>query len=402
MWQRRTRFFKSMLGTSGGAGLRLVRRAFCFVATGQAIFVVLLLLGSLGVGHQVAAQVTFTQITPSTGLDGNASFSISTDGAKLVFESNRDLTRGNLDRNDNIPLASNAPMEFKLPYPPNANGDKGWRVSQGNQEGGHNNESEFAFDFGMPEGSNVAASAPGTVVSVKKTVVDTECGGPEFANRGNYILLDHGDTTRTLYLHLCHGCVFVGEREDVQRGQIIGRTGKTGYTNCGPHLHFQSQVIQGADWYTQSRKVTFADVLTNGGVPISSPKEDPVLYASQNTTPPPIRKVVLGFLGQPAPDFPGGVFASLASPLELNNPGDVTFDAEVDTTGDGVGDVIGSFQLSEGSIRRLTVPGFPDALVVRVNNLGDFEFVTGGPGNTRALYLYVRSSNSVITHKSVI
>ncbi len=102
-------------------------------------------------------------------------------------------------------------------------------------------------------------------------------------------------------------------------------------------------------------------------------------------------------LGQSAPGFPSGVFASLASNLMVNNSGDVTFSAEVDTNGDGLGDVVGSFQLSNGEIRRITVPGFSGVTVIRTNNVGDLEFfnTSGGAGST-PIYLYRRSSGSVI------
>lgn len=53
---------------------------------------------------------------------------------------------------------------------------------------------------------------------------------------GNAIIIQHDDTYKTLYAHLSRRHVAVGQR--VRRGQVLGRTGDTGYS-FGPHLHFE-------------------------------------------------------------------------------------------------------------------------------------------------------------------
>ena len=53
---------------------------------------------------------------------------------------------------------------------------------------------------------------------------------------GNAIIVTHDDTYKTLYAHLSRRHVAVGQR--VRRGQVLGRTGDTGYS-FGPHLHFE-------------------------------------------------------------------------------------------------------------------------------------------------------------------
>lgn len=53
---------------------------------------------------------------------------------------------------------------------------------------------------------------------------------------GNAIIVQHDDTYKTLYAHLSRRHVAVGQR--VRRGQVLGRTGDTGYS-FGPHLHFE-------------------------------------------------------------------------------------------------------------------------------------------------------------------
>jgi murein DD-endopeptidase MepM/ murein hydrolase activator NlpD len=53
---------------------------------------------------------------------------------------------------------------------------------------------------------------------------------------GNAIVVQHDDTYKTLYAHLSRRHVAVGQK--VRRGQVMGRTGDTGYS-FGPHLHFE-------------------------------------------------------------------------------------------------------------------------------------------------------------------
>jgi len=57
---------------------------------------------------------------------------------------------------------------------------------------------------------------------------------------GNYIVINHGNGTQTLYGHLSSLAVTVGKT--VTRGEIIGYMGSTG-RSTGAHLHFE---IRGA------------------------------------------------------------------------------------------------------------------------------------------------------------
>ena len=93
-----------------------------------------------------------------------------------------------------------------------------------------------ALDFKMKKGTKICAARGGIVVRLKE---DGDKGGADIKYRsyGNYIVIQHEDSTRTGYWHLSHNSVFVNVGDTVKQGQVIGLSGKTGYTYF-PHLHF--------------------------------------------------------------------------------------------------------------------------------------------------------------------
>lgn len=109
---------------------------------------------------------------------------------------------------------------------------------------------EHAIDWGMPEGSPVCAARAGTVVGVRQNFSG---GGtsPRFKPLANYVLIRHADGTFAEYYHLEKNGVLVKLGETVAAGQVIGRSGNTGYSS-GPHLHFA--VFQNLD---ASNRVTY-------------------------------------------------------------------------------------------------------------------------------------------------
>jgi hypothetical protein len=140
---------------------------------------------------------------------------------------------------------------YRLPWP-----SCQWRrVLQGwGESPSHNNtQMWYAYDFNHSESSPVRAARAGTVRFVQSG--RTACGGQELANQANYVTIEHSDGTATLYLHLRDVHVSVGQW--VARGQTIGTAGRTGWTNCVPHLHFQRQNV-GA-WITNSQPVYFEE-----------------------------------------------------------------------------------------------------------------------------------------------
>ena len=83
-------------------------------------------------------------------------------------------------------------------------------------------------DWAVPTGTPVRAAAAGRVVHA--------------GDRGGYgrtVIIDHGGSLATLYAHL--SVVSVGNGQNVERGQVIGAVGSTGFST-GPHLHFEVRV----------------------------------------------------------------------------------------------------------------------------------------------------------------
>jgi len=122
---------------------------------------------------------------------------------------------------------------YRLPF----RKGKKYEVSQGfNGKTSHNSEaSQYAIDFQLDVGESVYAARDGLVIKA----IDwfTKQGGPELRNGANRILILHDDGTIASYVHLDFKGVFVEEGQTVEKGQKIGTSGLTGYTN-GPHLHF--------------------------------------------------------------------------------------------------------------------------------------------------------------------
>jgi murein DD-endopeptidase MepM/ murein hydrolase activator NlpD len=94
-----------------------------------------------------------------------------------------------------------------------------------------------AVDFYAPEGTSVLAAAEGKIVEVKE---DSDESGIriEFWDKGNYIDIKHKNDEFTWYEHLKYRGALVKKGDTVKKGQVIGYSGNTGFTE-NPHLHFQ-------------------------------------------------------------------------------------------------------------------------------------------------------------------
>ena len=81
------------------------------------------------------------------------------------------------------------------------------------------------IDLAAAEGTPIYATRAGKV-----TVCSYQAGGA-----GNYVSINHLDGFSSIYMHMTHYIVSVGQ--SVSQGQLIGYVGNTGLST-GPHLHF--------------------------------------------------------------------------------------------------------------------------------------------------------------------
>jgi murein DD-endopeptidase MepM/ murein hydrolase activator NlpD len=97
-------------------------------------------------------------------------------------------------------------------------------------------QNRLALDFKMKRGTKVCAARGGVVVRVRE---NGKKGGwnKKYRSEGNNIIIQHNDGSRAGYWHLQFDGALVKVGDTVQQGQVIGLSGKTGYTTA-PHLHF--------------------------------------------------------------------------------------------------------------------------------------------------------------------
>lgn len=80
------------------------------------------------------------------------------------------------------------------------------------------------IDIAAPRGAEVLSTNTGKVMLAMPLILT-----------GNSIVIDHGEGLFSVYFHLDK--LYVSEGEIVERGQLIGTVGSTGFST-GPHLHF--------------------------------------------------------------------------------------------------------------------------------------------------------------------
>lgn len=93
-----------------------------------------------------------------------------------------------------------------------------------------------ALDFKMKKGTKICAVRAGVVIRLKE---DGRRGGSKVKYRtdGNFVVIQHEDSSRTGYWHLQNNGVLVSIGDTVTQGQVIALSGNSGYTYF-PHLHF--------------------------------------------------------------------------------------------------------------------------------------------------------------------
>lgn len=112
--------------------------------------------------------------------------------------------------------------DFILPlaYYTRISSDYGWRLHPTlNVDKFHN-----GVDFASPKGTAIYAAYDGKVVAATYS-----------ATMGNYVMIDHGDSLYTIYMHA--SALYVSKGDIVVRGETIAAVGTTG-RSTGNHLHF--------------------------------------------------------------------------------------------------------------------------------------------------------------------
>ncbi len=237
-----------------------------------------------------------------------------------------------------------APPGYLLPWP----GGQIHTVTQGEETGlTHNGIAAYAFDINLHFEIVVAARA-GRVTMVRQ---DSGAGGcsADYVNDANYVVIDHGDGTSALYLHLAQDFVLVHPGQFVDQGQPIAASGDTGVTcsedmkGRGPHLHFQVERTDDSHYFTQSLPIAFDDIAKNGGIPqqdqsyvsgnygrgkmqkikltphhdprpfnpVATPADPSLFEADQNAAPPPAASAT------PEPTTPSDVPADAGTPAPV-------------------------------------------------------------------------------------
>ncbi len=80
------------------------------------------------------------------------------------------------------------------------------------------------IDMAASSGAAILAAADGVVV-----------GASYDSSMGNYVMIDHGSSLYTVYMHC--SALYVSKGQEVSAGQNIAAVGSTG-ASTGPHLHF--------------------------------------------------------------------------------------------------------------------------------------------------------------------
>jgi len=125
-----------------------------------------------------------------------------------------------LESNKSVLTYDNGPFKFPMASFTSISDEYGWRIHPIlGVEQFHN-----GVDFAAPGGTAIYAAYDGVVVAASYS-----------STMGNYIMIDHGDSLYTIYMHA--SALYVSGDEVVVRGQTIAAVGSTG-RSTGNHLHF--------------------------------------------------------------------------------------------------------------------------------------------------------------------
>lgn len=131
-------------------------------------------------------------------------------------------TGTSVDTEDNSETTTAADVTLSWPVPSSGHITSWFGGREQPTEGASTNHK--GIDIGVPTGTEIVASAGGTVTIATYSV-----------SAGNYIMISHGNGIYTVYMHCSKLYVSVGDK--VTRGTVIALVGSTGFST-GPHLHF--------------------------------------------------------------------------------------------------------------------------------------------------------------------
>jgi murein DD-endopeptidase MepM/ murein hydrolase activator NlpD len=117
------------------------------------------------------------------------------------------------------------------------------------------------LDISKGYGSRVRACMSGTVRQAIDGIPDNFGawwqGDSSFGGYGNHVILDHPDSSWSLYAHFKPHSVTVARGDTVVTGQVLGLEGTSGYSE-GSHCHFELRLA-----WNRYNLLDFRDLLTD-------------------------------------------------------------------------------------------------------------------------------------------
>ena len=144
------------------------------------------------------------------------------------------------------PGDSHAQVELDAPYAVPFGPGTRYEIHQGFNGGASHDtdQSRYAVDFSVPEGTPVMAARGGVVMEVANDFQGAGVDREKFGGRANLVRVVHDDGSMAVYAHLLLESVVVSVGQRVRTGQHLADSGNTGFST-GPHLHFAVQANVG-------------------------------------------------------------------------------------------------------------------------------------------------------------
>ncbi|ADL50762.1 M23 family metallopeptidase [Clostridium cellulovorans] len=160
----------------------------------------------------------------------------------------------------------------------------------------YNSEQKLAFKEDMKEedyivyGKDILAIADGEIVDCYHSFFMTSSWDWEerrpymekyglAAQCGNYVVIKHANDEYSFYGHLIKDSLTVKKGDKVKQGEVIGKVGHTGLSNC-PHLHFQ--LMDGPDFLSsKGLPCSFINIKDVTGSNIGFIEEDNIIVHAE-------------------------------------------------------------------------------------------------------------------------